>query len=71
MLVEVKDNNVDAALKVLKKKLRKEGIPGEMVKRMFYRKPSDQNKKRKAVAKRRAMTAERKRMEKMNGGVKS
>jgi small subunit ribosomal protein S21 len=65
--VEVRDNNLEAAMKVLKKKLRKEGIPGEMVKRKFYRKPSERNKHQKAISIRRAKTAEIKRVEKING----
>ena len=40
MQVHVRDNNVDQALKALKKKMQREGIFREMKLRNFYEKPS-------------------------------
>jgi len=39
--VNVRDNNVDQALKVLKKKMQREGIFREMKLRRHYEKPSE------------------------------
>ena len=39
MLVQVRDNNVDQALKALKKKMQREGIFREMKLRNYYEKP--------------------------------
>ena len=41
MQVLVRDNNVDQALKVLKKKMQREGIFREMRLRSHYQKPSE------------------------------
>ena len=41
MLVSVRDNNVDQAYKVLKKKLQREGVFREMKLRVHYEKPSE------------------------------
>ena len=40
MLVTVRDNNVEQALRVLKKKLQKEGVLKELKSRQYYEKPS-------------------------------
>jgi small subunit ribosomal protein S21 len=40
--VFVRDNNVDQALRVLKKKMQREGVFREMKRRRFYEKPSEQ-----------------------------
>ena len=58
--VVVRDNNVDQALKVLKKKMQREGIFREMKLRRSYEKPSE---RKKAEAVRRARKLERKRLE--------
>jgi small subunit ribosomal protein S21 len=39
--VMVRDNNVEQALRVLKRKLQREGVFREMKRRRFYEKPSD------------------------------
>src|SRR5262245_13796164 len=39
LLVQVRDNNVDQALKALKKKMQREGIFREMKLRNYYEKP--------------------------------
>ena len=41
MLVSVRDNNVDQALKALKKKLQREGVFREMKLRSHFEKPSE------------------------------
>lgn len=59
--VNVRDNNVDQALKVLKKKMQREGIFREMKLRRDYEKPSQKKKREKAEAVRRWRKLERKR----------
>ena len=46
MQVLVRDNNVDQALRVLKKKLQREGVFREMKLRRNYEKPSEKNKRK-------------------------
>ena len=48
MQVFVRDNNVDQALRVLKKKMQREGVFREMKRRRFYEKPSEQSAREKA-----------------------
>lgn len=61
MQVSVRDNNVDQALKVLKKKLQREGVFREMKLRNCYEKPSEKRARQKAEAVRRARKLARKR----------
>jgi small subunit ribosomal protein S21 len=61
--VLVRDNNVDQALRVLKKKLQREGVFREMKLRRNYEKPSERRAREKAEAVRRARKVERKRKE--------
>jgi small subunit ribosomal protein S21 len=61
--VIVRDNNVDQALKALKKKMQREGIFREMKLRRAYEKPSERRAREKAEAVRRARKLERKRLE--------
>lgn len=63
MQVTVRDNNVDQALKVLKKKMQREGIFREMKLRRSYEKPSERRARERAEAIRRARKMERKRLE--------
>jgi small subunit ribosomal protein S21 len=63
MQVVVRDNNVDQALRVLKKKLQKEGVYREMKLRRHYEKPSEKRAREHAAAINRARKAERKRIE--------
>lgn len=63
MQVSVRDNNVDQALKVLKKKMQREGIFREMKLRRSYEKPSEKKAREQAEAVRRARKLERKRLE--------
>ena len=60
MLVTVRDNNVDQALKFLKKKMQREGIFREMKLRSAYEKPSERKVREKAEAVRRARKLARK-----------
>ena len=61
MQVLVRDNNVDQALKVLKKKMQREGLFRELKLRNFYEKPSERRARQKAEAIRRARKLARKR----------
>jgi small subunit ribosomal protein S21 len=58
--VFVRDNNVDQALRVLKKKMQREGVFREMKQRRFYEKPSTRTTREKGEAIRRARKAARK-----------
>src|SRR5438093_9452662 len=58
--VLVRENNVDQALRVLKKKMQREGIFREMKARRSYEKPSERKTREKAEAIRRARKAARK-----------
>ena len=61
MQVLVRDNNVDQALKALKKKMQREGIFREMKLRGHFEKPSEKKARQKAEAVRRARKLARKR----------
>ena len=63
MQVFVRDNNVDQALKVLKKKMQREGLFREMRLRGHYEKPSEKKTREKAEAIRRARKLARKKMQ--------
>jgi small subunit ribosomal protein S21 len=63
MQIIVRDNNVDQALRALKKKLQREGVYREMKLRRHYEKPSEKRARERAAAVRRARKMERKRME--------
>src|SRR5512144_2088923 len=58
--VFVRDNNVDQALRILKKKMQREGVFREMKRRRFYEKPSAQTTREKSEAIRRARKLARK-----------
>ena len=63
MQVSVRDNNVEQASRVLKKKMQREGIFREMKLRRFFEKPSERKAREKAEAIRRCRKTARKRME--------
>src|SRR6478672_12026895 len=63
MQIIVRDNNVDQALRALKKKLQREGVYREMKLRRHYEKPSEKRARERAAAVRRARKLERKRAE--------
>ena len=58
--VSVRDNNVDQALRVLKKKMQREGIFREMKMRRDFEKPSVKKAREKAESIRRWRKMERK-----------
>jgi small subunit ribosomal protein S21 len=58
--VQVRDNNVDQALKALKKKMQREGIFREMKLRNYFEKPSEKRVREEAEAVRRARKLARK-----------
>jgi len=58
--VFVRDNNVDQALRALKKKIQREGLFREMKRRRFYEKPSEKAAREKSEAIRRARKLARK-----------
>ncbi|WP_459461227.1 30S ribosomal protein S21 [Rhizobium sp. No.120] len=60
MQVDVRDNNVDQALRVLKKKMQREGLFREMRARQSYEKPSEKRVREKADALRRGRKLARK-----------
>ncbi len=60
MQVLVRENNVDQALRVLKKKMQREGVFREMKARKSYEKPSEKRSREKAEAIRRTRKAARK-----------
>lgn len=69
MQVVVRDNNVDQALRALKKKLQREGVFREMKLRNYYEKPSEKKARQKAEAVRRARKLARKRAQREGGIV--
>jgi small subunit ribosomal protein S21 len=56
----VRDNNVDQALRALKRKMQREGVFREMKQRRFYEKPSEKAAREKSEAIRRARKLARK-----------
>jgi small subunit ribosomal protein S21 len=59
----VRENNVDQALRALKKKMQREGIFREMKLRGHYEKPSEKRARERAEAVRRARKLARKRLQ--------
>jgi len=58
--VNVRDNNVDQALRVLKKKMQREGIFREMKMRKDFEKPTEKRKREKQENIRRSRKTARK-----------
>ena len=58
--VVVRDNNIEQALRALKKKMQREGLFREMKMRRHYEKPSEARVRESAEAKRRARKLARK-----------
>jgi small subunit ribosomal protein S21 len=59
----VRDNNIDQALKALKRKMQREGIFREMKRRGHYEKPSEKRNRERAEAIRRYHKLQRKRLQ--------
>ncbi len=55
--VRVNENNVEGALKVLKRKLQKEGLFREIKRRKSYEKPSEKEKRKRREASKKRMKA--------------
>lgn len=68
MQVLVRDNNIDQALRVLKKKMQREGVFREMKQRNSYEKPSERKNREKSEAIRRARKLARKKAQREGGG---
>lgn len=62
--VTVRDNNIDQALRALKKKMQREGIFREMKMRKHYEKPSERRVRQAAESVRRARKLKRKQADK-------
>lgn len=63
MRIMVRDNNVDQALRVLKKKMQREGLLRELRAREAYEKPSEKRTRELAESIRRARKLARKKMQ--------
>lgn len=63
MKVEVRNGNLDKALRVLKNKLQKEGIFNELRDREHYMSKGEKRRRAKAAAVRRQKKADQKRLE--------
>ena len=63
MYVSVRDNNIDQALRILKKKMQREGVFREMKNRRVYEKPSEKKARELAESTRRVRKMMRKRLE--------
>ncbi len=64
MRVEVRNNNVDQAMRVLKKKLQEDGLFNEMRKREAFVSKGEKRRRAKAAGAARARKEEQKRLEK-------
>ena len=63
MKIEVRNNNVEKAMRILKKKLTEEGVFNELREREYYESKGTKRRKAKAAAKRRTERDLKKRME--------
>jgi small subunit ribosomal protein S21 len=55
--IQVVDNQIDKALKVLKKQMQRDGLFSEMKRRASYEKPSEKRKRKQARARKRERKA--------------
>ena len=63
MEIQVRDNNIEQALRALKKKMQREGIYREMKMRRHFEKPSERRVREQSEAMRRYRKLMRKRMD--------
>lgn len=63
MQINVRDNNVEQALRALKKKSQREGLGRELRRRRYFEKPSIVKSREKKEAVRRSRNLARKRLE--------
>lgn len=61
--VAVHGNNIDQALKALKKKMQREGVFRQMKLRRHFEKPSEEKKRKQAESERRRRKLDRKRLQ--------
>ena len=61
--VDVRNNNVDKAVRVLKKKLQEDGLFNELRKREFFQSRGEKKRRASAAGKRRAQKETKKRLE--------
>lgn len=57
LMVEVRNNNVDKAIRLLSRKVKQEGILRELRQKQFFEKPSVKRRRKIAESKRRAARA--------------
>jgi small subunit ribosomal protein S21 len=57
--VKVYDNDIEKAIKILKRQIQKEGLFKEIKKRSFYEKPSEKEKRKRIEARKKKMKAMR------------
>ena len=65
MVVEVRNNNIDKAISILKKKLEVDGFFNELRKREYYMTRSEKRRLAKAAGKRRIQKENKKRLEEL------
>ena len=65
MVVEVRNNNVDQAMRVLKKKLQDDGILNELRKREHFVSKGEKHRRAKAAGKRRYKKEQKQRQEEL------
>ena len=63
MRVEVRNNNVEGAMRVLKKKLQEDGIFNELRNREYFIAKGEKRRRAKAAGKRRAQKETKKKLE--------
>jgi len=59
--IRVTDNDVEKALKILKRQIQKSGLLGELKKRRFYEKPSVKLRRKQRDAQKRRLKSMKKR----------
>ena len=63
MRVEVRNNNVDGALRVLKKKLQQDGLFNEMRRKEYHETKGEKGRRKKAAGRQRWMKENNKRLD--------
>ena len=65
MKVEVRNNNVDAAIRILKKKLQQDGVFNEMRNKEHHRTKGEKKRLAKAAGRRRWLKQQEKRLDEL------
>jgi small subunit ribosomal protein S21 len=55
--IKVEDNDLEKALKAMKRKIQREGLLKDLKKRSFYEKPSEKKKRKRIEARRKKARA--------------